>query len=320
MATVHLREQDFRDRFTVRDFIDACRQAFELYGAGDIVNPPRQEIVEERDGTSYFRLDMPATWPGRYRARKIIEEVSHVGSGRLGGREAWIELEDLRAGTRVRLDAGHITDMRTGAAGALGIEYLTRHDVRRIGILGTGRIARCLALCCDDLFDLEELRCTSRTAGRRDAFATVVAPRLRCTRLTMTPTIDACLDGVDAMLTAVPTPEPILSRVHLAHVDAIAVIAGDKRTRQLHPDVLETRPVIVDILEQAEKSGEFRYAEDQGARDRIALARTGDGRVLTMGDAACGRAPQVGTAYLTGMAAQDLCAAAMIYERLLESL
>ena len=44
------------------------------------------------------------------------EEVSDVGSGRLGVREAWIELENLRTGTRVRLDAGHITDMRTGAA------------------------------------------------------------------------------------------------------------------------------------------------------------------------------------------------------------
>ena len=73
MATVHLREQDFRDRFTVRDFIDACRQAFELYGAGEIVNPPRQEIVEVRDGRSHFRLGMPAAWPGRYEARKESE-------------------------------------------------------------------------------------------------------------------------------------------------------------------------------------------------------------------------------------------------------
>ncbi|MFP6590663.1 MAG: hypothetical protein VCE12_09095 [Candidatus Latescibacterota bacterium] len=317
MASIRLSEQDFRDRFTVRDFTDACRRAFELFGAGDIINPPRQESVEIRDGRSHFRLDMPAAWPGRYEARKVVEEVSDVDSGRLGVREAWIELEDLRTGTRVRLDAGHITDMRTGAAGALGIEYLTGSDVRRIGILGTGRIARCLALCCDDLFDLEELRCTSRSAANRDAFDVAVAPRLQVPRLTMTPTIDECVDGVNAVLMAIPTPEPIVGRAQLAHVGAVAVIAGDSRTRQLHPDILEARPVVVDILEQAERSGEFRYAREQNARDRIKLARADDGAVLTMGDAANGRVPQAGgTAYLTGMAAQDLCVAAMIYEEI----
>ena len=124
-------------------------------------------------------------------------------------------------------------------------------------------------------------------------------------------------DALTTVLMAIPTPEPIVGRAQLAHVGAVAVIAGDSRTRQLHPDILEARPVVVDILEQAERSGEFRYAREQNARDRIKLARADDGAVLTMGDAANGRVPQAGgTAYLTGMAAQDLCVAAMIYEEI----
>ena len=93
-----VREEDFAGRFSMRDFLGACHQAFELYGQGVIVNPPREEVVEERGELDYFGLDMPAQWPGKYRARKIIEEFSDVKQGRLAKREAYIEFEDLQQG------------------------------------------------------------------------------------------------------------------------------------------------------------------------------------------------------------------------------
>lgn len=297
------------------DFVGACRQAFELYGRGQITNPARQETVEERDGLDYFRLDMPAQWPGHYRARKIIEEYSDVNEGRLAKREAYIALEDLRTGDEVRLDAGYITDMRTGAAGALGVEYLSPRPVRRVAILGTGRIAHSLAQACDNVFELDEVRCTSRREANRSAFAERVAPDLEAS-LTMTDSLAACLEGADAVLTAVPTPRPILGESDLAAIDTVAVMAGDSRTRQVELEVLAARPVVVDVLDQAEQSGEFRHAREQGELGRIALARGIDGLPLNIGDAACGRVERTGgVAYLTGMAAQDLCAAAVIYER-----
>lgn len=316
MDRTHLRERDFREHFTVADSVAACRRAFELLGRGHIVNPPRVQTVEQRQGASHFHLDMPATWPGRYSVRKTIDEVSDVSSGRLGERQAWIDLDDLVSGALLRLDAGYITDMRTGAGGALGIELLASRPVRSVAILGTGRVARCLALACDYLFDLDQLRVTSRSTVNRDAFAAAVAPQLSTT-LHMTSSIDACLAGADAMLTAVPTPTPIVDAAELDHIDTVAVIAGDSRTRQLHDDVLQSHRVVVDLLEQARQSGEFRHAATHDSETTIALARGQQGAVLTIADAACDRAPRTGgVAYLTGLAAQDLCAAATIYEAL----
>ncbi|MDE2813932.1 MAG: hypothetical protein OXM01_12940 [Gemmatimonadota bacterium] len=313
-----LREEIFAHRFSTTDFLTACHQAFERYGAGVIDNPPRTESIQKRGVLDYFRLDMPAEWPGKFRARKIIEEFSDVTSGRLAKREAYIAFEDLQRGRTWRLEAGYITDWRTGAAGALGLQYLAGLAIERVAILGTGRIARTLALSCDVLFDLAEITCTSRRAANRAAFAEAVEPDLRA-RLRMATSLEACIAGADAVLTAVPTPQPILTAAALAEVPYLAVIAGDSRTCQLEPEVLCERTVVVDVLAQAQKSGEFRFAAEQGQVEQIALARNAESTVLDIGDAACGRLGTIAPSavYLTGMGAQDLCAAAMVSRRLL---
>ena len=127
------------------------------------------------------------------------------------------------------------------------------------------------------------------------------------------------LDEVDALLSAVPTPEPILDIRATEAIDYLAIVGGDSRTRQVENAVLEKRPVLVDLWEQVSVSGEFRWAQDMGTAGQIALARGEDGRVLTVGDAAQGDVQIArGCVYLTGIAAQDLCAAAVVYKRWLE--
>ena len=313
---MYLREADFAGLFSMGDFLTSCHEAYQLYGQGVIVNPPREEVIEERAGLDYFGLNMPAEWTGKYRSRKIIEELSDVAEGRLAKREAYIEFEDLKKGKLWRLDAGFITDMRTGAAGALGIKYLAGEGVKRVAVLGTGRVSRCLARACDALFELDEMRCTSRRAENREKFAAEVGPELEAS-LQMVESIEACVEGVEVVLTAVPTPEPILTEGLLDRVGHVAVIAGDGRTRQVASEVLERRGVVVDVLEQARKSGEMRFACTVGRLAQIRLARGEGGEVLTIGDAACGRVGDAASVvYLTGMGALDLCAAAMISRRL----
>lgn len=310
---IRLKEAEFVDRFGVRDYLRACRRAFELHGEGVIENPERVEEVKE----GYFRLEMLAEWEGRYRGRKVIEEWSQVGSGRLGERRAVVELEDLRGGVRVVLDADHITDMRTGAAGALGVEYLARGPVRRVGILGTGRVAQVLARAVDELFGLERIQATSRSQKRREAFAAALGDQVEA-ELVMVESLAACAEGVDAVLTAVPTLRPILSGDMVGEIPVLVALGGDSRTRQLEQGVLEGFTVLVDHEGQAGASGEFKHAREIGCFDDIRFCRDGAGRVLTVDDAACGRLstavewPRV--VYLTGLAAQDLCAAAMVYE------
>ncbi len=314
MAGFTFSDDDFRTHLSPADFLAACDQAFRLYGQGVLLNPARRETLDR----GVFRLEMPAQWPGRYQARKVIEE--HPGAeGRLGVRQAYLELEDLTRGTRFRLEADYATDMRTGAAGALGVKYLARGPVDRIAVLGTGRVARCLARCADQLFGLRQIRATSRQPANREAFARDLAPLLRAP-LQMTSSLAECLDGADAVLTAVPTSTPILSLTDLGKTTIVSVMGGDRRTRQLTPDILEGLVVLVDHLGQAEESGDFVHARASGRAAHLRLVRGEAGQVLTIGDAACHHLPAGETrprlAYFTGLAAQDLCAAVALCEKL----
>ena len=316
-GTLKISDAEIERVLSIGECVASCDRAFRLYGMGQVLNPARREQVRRTEGADVFRLEMPAEWPGRYRARKVIVERSDIAEGRLARRTAVIELDDLATGQRAVLDAEYLTNMRTGAAGVLGVRYLGNH-VEVLAILGTGRISRALALCADAALAPREIRATSRSAANREAFASFIEPRVNA-RLRIDSSIGDCLGGADAVLTAVPTPGPILGRSDIADGVHLSVIAGDPRTAQLTPELLRSREVVADHPEQALKSGDFLSAGL--GRDRFATDR--EGRVRTIGDAALGlledRRGQGAIAYFTGMAIQDLMAAVAVYERVVRN-
>jgi ornithine cyclodeaminase/alanine dehydrogenase-like protein (mu-crystallin family) len=313
-----IRELDFAPLCTLDDWTASCDEAFRLYGQGVILNPPRTEAVERSGALDLFRLRMSAEWAGRYRGSKVIEERSDVKTGRLGSRSALIALEDLRTGTRVEIEADLITNLRTGAAGALGARYLARPGAEVAAVLGTGRVAKTLALCIDRLFDLKEVRATSRRPQGRRAFEEEIGPQLRAP-LSMAESVPACVRDADLVLAAVPTRTPILGSADLKPGAHLSVMGGDARTAQLDFDLLRTRPVVVDHPDQAARSGEFVAAREAGRGEEVRFVKDDGGRVLTVGDAANGRLEHLrgkgAVAYFTGLAAQDLHAAVTVYER-----
>lgn len=310
-----ISDAEIASAMTTRDFVDSCDEAFRLYGAGQMANPPRKEEVVREGNLDVFRLVMPGRWQGKFQGQKVLEERSDVKTGRLGERTAAIELEDVQRRDRLVLDAEHITDMRTGAAGALGAKYLAKLPIRTAAILGTGRVARALARCVDVALGPKLMRATSRTPEKRAEFATAVAPDIRCD-LEMVEGIETCIEGADAIFTCVPTPEPILNdvadRVH------ISAIGGDRRTTQLQPELLTRRFVIPDHAEQVRSSGEFLALRDRDETPR--WAKNSAGQILTIGHAALGQLEylrgQGSIAYFSGLAIQDVHAAATAWKKL----
>lgn len=315
----YISDEQIASVMTTRDFVESCDEAFRLYGLGKMVSPLRKEEVSREGEMDLFRLVMPGWWKGRFTGQKVIEERSDVKMGRLGSRTAVIELEDVRRGDRISFDAERITNMRTGAAGALGAKYFAKSPVRTAAILGTGRIAQAMGRCIDVALAPETIRVTSRTAERRAAYQADVGGDLSCD-LDMVADIEACIDGADAIFTSVPTPEPILfdveSQVH------ISVIGGDGRSTQLDPGLLTRRFVVPDHGEQVLKSGEFLALCQRDETPRWVKGEKDE--VLNIGHAALGHLEHLRgqgcIAYSSGLAVQDVHAAATVWKRIRDNI
>lgn len=313
---IKISDDEVASLMTPADFVASCDMAFQLYGRGEMVNPAREESLSQENGMDIFHLELPGEWCGKYRGKKVIEERSDVKTGRLGERSAVIELNDLVQGRQIVLDAEYITNMRTGAAGVLGAKYMCREPITKVAVLGTGRIAKALALCADVALNPQLICATSRKFESREAFANDVSSQLAC-GLEMRSTIEDCVADADVILAAVPTPTPVLKKDMVDALTHISVLGGDQRTQQLEQDLFLSRRMVPDHAEQVLKSGEFLVAHQAG-KDMM-WVKNASGDIQNVGHAALGHLEnlrQVGAiVYFSGMAIQDVHAASVVWQR-----
>jgi alanine dehydrogenase len=109
------------------------------------------------------------------------------------------------------IDAGGLTEMRTGAVTALGAKHLARRDAKVLGHVGARGTAYWNVRLLDRLFGFEEIRVHSRRPESRDAFAE------RLSRDLGKPVVAvadwrSCVEGADIVVEAsrLRSPEPLL--------------------------------------------------------------------------------------------------------------
>src|ERR1035437_8662415 len=99
------------------------------------------------------------------------------------------------------MDATMITACRTGAMTAVGARYLARPDSRILGHVGARGTAWWNIVLLDELFDLDEIRITSRRPESREACAQERAS-VTATRIRVTATAEEAFDVADILVEA----------------------------------------------------------------------------------------------------------------------
>ena len=153
------------------------------------------------------------------------------------------------------MDATMITACRTGAMTAVGARYLARPGSRVLGHIGARGTAFWNVVLLDELFDLEEIRVTSRRPESREAFAQQLAA-VTSTRVRVTATAEEVFDGADILVEAsrLTEPEPLL-RTASVKPGAFVVPYGTVSAVEL--DLLDVMDkVVVDDWREAQ-SGRF---------------------------------------------------------------
>jgi ornithine cyclodeaminase/alanine dehydrogenase-like protein (mu-crystallin family) len=68
------------------------------------------------------------------------------------------------------LEAGYLTDLRTGAGTGLAARFLARRDSKIVTIIGAGRVARNQLWALAEIFDIKTVFLATRSAPRAEAF------------------------------------------------------------------------------------------------------------------------------------------------------
>lgn len=202
------------------------------------------------------------------------------------------------------LDNGFLTDIRTGAAGAIAADVLARDTIETVGVIGSGLQARYQIHCLRCVRAFRAIVAWSPTRAHLDAYCTEMRAAGIDARAAASPR-DVCAEA-DILITATPSRAPLLQADWLRPGQHVTALGSDSPGKQeLDAGCLvRADRLVVDRLTQCAAFGELRHALDAGLfrADRVhaelgeIVAGLTSGR--TSGD-------QITIADLTGVGFQD---------------
>ena len=248
------------------EIVAAVEDAVRAHGDGHAVVEPRVHLVPDNAGAGHFNVlrgHLPA--PGRpvpgtegrgVTGVKVVGDfVSNYAAG-LPSELGLLTLFDPETGVPLAvMDATMITACRTGAMTAVGARYLARPDSRVLGHVGARGTAFWNVVLLDEMFDLDEIRVTSRRPESREAFARQLAA-VTGTRVRVAATAEEAFDDADILVEAsrLTAPAPLL-RTGSVKPGALVVPYGTVSAVEL--DLLDVMDkVVVDDWREAQ-SGRF---------------------------------------------------------------
>ena len=266
-----LTEEDIRKVLGADAVIEAVEEGFRAYGEGRVNMPPK----------AYLDLDA-----GDFRA--MYGEIKgflghdicglkwvnvHSGNPSIGLPTVMAKIilnDPLTAVELADMDGSFITDMRTGAAGAVAVKYLAREDAQNIAFVGAGRQATTQLECIRKVRDIRRVRVYDIDESRAGEFAhhaseLGVADSVACG-------LGEVLEGADILVSVTPIRKPVVSADLIPeglHINAFGADAQGKQ--ELDPAILKRAQVFIDDWEQASHSGEINLPLESGliSRDDI---------------------------------------------------
>jgi len=157
-----------------------------------------------------------------------------------------------------------MTDLRTGAAGAVALKYTTSDAQDVVGFIGCGAIARNMARAAATVRPFRGVAYGLDEAMSQD-FAKEMSEELGMP-FTVVSTAEECCNQSDVLFTQTPGSSTVLEKDWLKESGVTIIASGsDQPTKQEIPtDVLKASKYISDLTGQTSKVGELRSAMQAG--------------------------------------------------------
>ena len=315
MKILLLSRKDIEEIISMREVIEAVEEAFRAKGLGKVQMPPKSYIYFNRYQGD-FRV-MPAYLEDIDAAGVKIVNV-HPKNPQEHGLPtvmATIFLLNPKTGAPLAImDGTLITNMRTGAGGAVAAKYLARKDSHVIAMVGAGAQARTQLIALSEVFDIDEVRVSDVVKGKAKKYAEEMGKQLG---IEIKPMVDVgkVIKGADIVVTVTTARGPIVMDEWISdgmHINAIGADAPGKQ--ELDPEILKRAKIVVDDLKQALHSGEVNVPLSEGI-----IAR-GD-IYAELGEVITGKKPgrasrdEITIFDSTGLAIQDIATDWKVYQK-----
>jgi alanine dehydrogenase len=257
-----LTSDELRGLATPAEVVAAVREGYRQVGEGAPAEPRTALTNDEPPGllTSYLAV-LPETG--------AMGGYTYASGFEAGDAFFATPLFDAASGEPLAvLDGAWFNPLKTGAAGAVGLDALARVDASHLALIGTGRQARGQLVAAATVRDWDRVRVYSPTAAHRTAFAEAFDGELDAT-VEAVESADAAVEAADAVITATTASEPVFDDDGLpdgAHVTAIGQYHPEKR--ELDVDTVARATYVPDLRARVTRdAGSFLHALEAGAID-----------------------------------------------------
>ncbi|HEX4599913.1 MAG TPA: ornithine cyclodeaminase family protein [Gemmatimonadales bacterium] len=309
-----LTRQDVAALLDLPACIAAVERAFRLHGEGRTAGPGVLGVPVTGGGfhikagvlelaRPYFAAKTNANFPDNPE-RHGLPTIQGV-----------IVLADATRGTPLAvMDSMEITTLRTAAATAVAARHLARRDAQIATIAGCGTQGRMQLRAIRTVCAVSRVYAYDRDRVVAERFARELAAELGIA-VERTPDLPAAARASDVIVTCTPAREPILGPDDVRPGTFVAAVGADHPEKhEIAPALLAASRVVVDVLEQAATFGDLHHALAAGALTR-ADVHAELGAVVAGSKPGRRRAEETFVFDSTGMALQDVAAAAAVYER-----
>jgi ornithine cyclodeaminase len=220
----------------------------------------------------------------------------------------------------VLLDNGYLTDVRTGAAGAVAARHLAPQTVKTAGVIGAGAQARFQMIALRQVRRFEKLLVYNRSVERAAQYADEMKQVLGVP-VYLADSAQEVVESSDVVVTTTPSHDAYVQTEWLhagLHITAMGSDAEDKN--EIDPRALaRATTLICDSRLQCARLGELHHAVAAG------VMTTDDSRIIELGEITGGKRKgraaesDITICDLTGTGMQDTVIASAVHKQAVEA-
>lgn len=236
-----LSRKDIKKVFTMKEAIEADKEAFILFSQGKSVVPLRTNIGAPKHNGAF--LFMPSYVEDlECSAIKIVNVFPNNIDKGLPTTPAQVLLIDGTTGVVTSvLDGTYVTQLRTGAASGAAFDVLARKDAKKGALIGTGGQAATQLEAMLAVRDLDEVKVYDINAERTHKFVEQMKKELASyrTEIIAAANSDDAVEDADLIITVTPSAKPVFDGNKIKKGATVSCVGS------YQPHMQEMDPVIL---------------------------------------------------------------------------